>query len=316
MDDADQCLRASNSDGARALYAEAVEAGLVEEENSLAALCLVMTFERGGVLDEEKCRAWILKRFAEARARNTVEQALRDYGDKFAFERRAEGLDGQWAGGIIEAPSELLEGLRLKTHALAYDELIRCGEALYRQEKAEEARRLYAKALALEPETEGVSRAATNIVQTFREPTGVNLAACKAWAEANVSNAEARRRIDLAIGTDYYRDQDYDKAIGLLKDVASQEGHAAESASLVVALCLQAKGESDAALARLDRLAKESSAEEIAAKALFLIGWTHLQAQNYAAAKEAFSTLVGRYPDSELAAKANKLIGRMESYIE
>jgi len=199
---------------------------------------------------------------------------------------------------------------------LAYSEQVRGAEELYRQEKISEARLLFARALASEPENQTLSRAATGIVLTFQEPTGINLRACKAWTQENISTDQGRRRVDLAVGEFFYRQQDYDRAIAHLEDTASRKGHLAESASLVLALCLLGKGDRGMALVRLNQVATTSSSEETAAKAIFLMGWTHLQAQQYAAAKTDFDRLARNYPENPFTKKAIELSERLNAHVK
>ncbi|HRU07489.1 MAG TPA: hypothetical protein P5137_17135, partial [Candidatus Brocadiia bacterium] len=174
--------------------------------------------------------------------------------------------------------------LQRKVRLLAYNELVRGGEELYRQERPLEARVLFAKALASEGQEKTLSKAASGIVLTFMEPAGLNIQACRSWARTNIPNEEGQQRVTLAIGELYYRNQDYGQAIVELEDLTKQKGHVAESASLVVALSLLGKGERWQAIGRLNKVATESASDETSAKAMFLVGWAYLQSQQYEAA--------------------------------
>ena len=223
---------------------------------------------------------------------------------------------------VYDAPRAMMmsgtamEDIVRKMHALAYDELVGGAEELFRQDKLAEARVMYAKALGSEPQTQTLSRAATGIVLTFRDATGFNWNACKTWAQANIATADGRLRIELAVGELYYRNQDYDSAIKALEPVSEREGHVAESASLVLALCYIGKGDREQAILRLNKIATESASDEVSAKAMFLIGWAHLQAQHHAAAKAAFDRLVRTHPGSQFAKKAADLSERLNAHIK
>ena len=72
-------------------------------------------------------------------------------------------------------------------------------------------------------------------------------------------------------------------------------------------------GDKDKALTIFGQLAADKNAQEpeIAPKACFLLGWTHLFEQDYAQARKAFEQLIQEYPKSEPAAKARDLLKNM-----
>jgi len=209
------------------------------------------------------------------------------------------------------------EPVREETPSPAHAELVRRGEEVRLQNSPEEARQLFAKALALESKKNVLSRAAKGIVLSFQGESGLDVKACKTWSEVNVPVAEDRLRIALAVGELYYQNQEYDQAITCLENVLREaDGELAETALLFVALSHLGQGKRDTALAELNRVASESSSEEIAVRATFLVGWAYLQAQEYGAAKRAFDRLVSNCPESPFAQKARELSDRMELYVE
>jgi tetratricopeptide (TPR) repeat protein len=212
------------------------------------------------------------------------------------------------------APAADVDDLLRKVQVLSFNEMLRGADELCRRERYTEARTLFARALTVESKTQSLSRAATGIVQTFQDATGVNVAACRTWTQANVTNSDDRLRIELAMGEIFYRNQDFDRALAQIEPVAREKGRIGESAAMVAALCLLGKGERVAAVMRLNQVATETPSDEIASKALFLIGWAYLQSQQYGSAKAAFDRLRRKYPQSPFAKKASELNERLKAY--
>jgi len=111
-----------------------------------------------------------------------------------------------------------------------------------------------------------------------------------------------------------YREKAYDEALAAIK--LFKREHAKDAAHLRRARLLEGlvrfrSDQLEDALIVFRALVEEEDKDEIAAQSQFLIGWVHLSFQDYGAARDALEKVVGRYPGSDHAKKAQELLDRI-----
>ena len=112
----------------------------------------------------------------------------------------------------------------------------------------------------------------------------------------------------LAAGSELYKAGANDEALTLLSEhLALFQEHGKEpQARLLTALVLLNQWENAQAREQLKAVLALSPEEDLAARAQFLMGYSHLVVQEYADAIEEFDSLVSTYPDTRWAKTAEK----------
>ena len=189
-------------------------------------------------------------------------------------------------------------------------ELMKSGEKLLKDGRLEAARDAFRRVLTLD-KTGGAGVAADRLLRTFGSADKPDVEACRAWAAQYVPAGVHREWLDVALAEALYRQQALDKAAALVGPIADGASPARCAALLVRAMCAMQSGDRAAALSSLAVIRADPAAGRTGPRALFLIGWLNLQAQDYRQAEAALSEFVKRYPDDPLARRARELLTRI-----
>ncbi len=166
------------------------------------------------------------------------------------------------------------------------------------------------------PGAAGAKLQAAKLLASEWKSYGAAAEECKELRRLFPESAEAVEA-EFLTGQFYYLDHSYDKAIEALEAALARHRRRKGTANAKLLLAMSHMGgqDTDRALTILGEIVAENVEPSAAARAQYLIGYVQLTQQEYAEALEAFRELKEMFPDSEEAAKAERLIERLDKAV-